>query len=137
MSDHITVDGKKYFEESYLQLAINNTRKAREELEQWKTWGVVEIAVRNPNVASYMDHWEKRATEAEEENNKLRGLLAKGQGDCVYCGLPAEDIAKCKSGFPGCARMDDIVNAPEKENDFGTSYPNYPPHERNKADGPK
>lgn len=47
-----------------------------------------------------------------DENNKLRGLLAKGQGDCEYCQLPAKDIAKCRSGFPGCARMDDIINAP-------------------------
>ena len=46
-----------------------------------------------------------------EENDRLRGLLAKGQGPCVYCNLPAEDIAKCQSGFPGCARMDDIINA--------------------------
>jgi len=37
-----------------------------EELEQWETWGIVEIAVRNPNVAEYMKHWEKRAIEAEE-----------------------------------------------------------------------
>jgi hypothetical protein len=51
------------------------------------------------------------------ENDKLRGLLAKGQGDCVYCGLPAEDIARCAHGFPGCARMDDIVNAHETAKD--------------------
>lgn len=43
------------------------------------------------------------------ENDKLRALLAKGSGDCAYCGLPADDIAKCASGFPGCARMDDIM----------------------------
>lgn len=53
----------------------------------------------------------------ENENNTLRGLLAQGQGDCVYCSLPAADIAKCSSGFPGCARMDDIVNAPETDKD--------------------
>ena len=47
------------------------------------------------------------------ENDKLRGLLAAGQGDCVYCGLPAADIAKCPHGFPGCTRMDDIVNKHE------------------------
>jgi phosphoglycolate phosphatase-like HAD superfamily hydrolase len=35
------------------------------EIEQWKTWGIIEIAVRNPNVASYMEHWEGRATKAE------------------------------------------------------------------------
>lgn len=51
------------------------------------------------------------------ENDILRGLVAKGQGDCVYCGLKAEDMAKCKSGFPGCARMDDIMAAQETEKD--------------------
>ena len=51
------------------------------------------------------------------ENDKLRGLLAQGKGDCVYCGLPAADIFRCPHGFPGCARMDDIVNAPESEKD--------------------
>jgi hypothetical protein len=76
MSDHITVDGKKYFEESYLQLANSNTKRAREEIEQWKTWGIIEIAVRNPNVASYMDHWEGRALRAEEENAELKGIIA-------------------------------------------------------------
>jgi len=45
------------------------------------------------------------------ENDLLRGLLAKGEKDCVYCGLPAADISKCRSGFPGCARMDDIMGA--------------------------
>lgn len=48
---------------------------------------------------------------AQIENDLLRGLLAKGGKDCIYCGLPAADIAKCKSGFPGCARMDDIMAA--------------------------
>lgn len=51
----------------------------------------------------------------ETENDKLRGILAQGQGYYAYCGLPAADIAKYPSGLPGCAqiRMDDIVNAPE------------------------
>jgi hypothetical protein len=59
------------------------------------------------------DDSHKRSAELEVENNKLRGLLAQGKGDCVYCGLPAAEISKCPHGFPGCARMDDIVNAPE------------------------
>jgi hypothetical protein len=58
------------------------------------------------------DH-DKILSRFKEENNKLRGLLAAGKGDCVYCGLPAADIAKCPHGFPGCARMDDIVNKHE------------------------
>jgi len=62
------------------------------------------------------DH-DKILSRFKEENNKLRGLLAAGKGDCVYCGLPAADIAKCPHGFLGCARMDDIVNAPETPKD--------------------
>lgn len=45
------------------------------------------------------------------ENDTLRGLLARGDKDCPYCGLPAADIARCASGFPGCGRMDDITAA--------------------------
>jgi hypothetical protein len=70
----------------YIDIAIEHQKKADEaeakaaQLEElWKTWGVVEIAIRNPNVASYMAEWEKRATEAEEkviqlwkENRQLR-----------------------------------------------------------------
>ena len=67
---------------------------------------------RNGSMMWTSDH-DKILSRFKEENNKLRGLLAKGQGDCVYCGLPAADIAKCPSGFPGCARMDDIVNKEE------------------------
>lgn len=46
------------------------------ENEQWKTWGIIEIAVRNPNVSSYMEHWEGRATKAEAENAALREKVA-------------------------------------------------------------
>jgi hypothetical protein len=49
--------------------------------------------------------------EIRRENDVLRGLLARGDKDCVYCGLPAAEISKCRSGFPGCARMDDMMNA--------------------------
>ena len=62
------------------------------------------------------DH-EKILARFKDENDKLRGLLAQGKGDCVYCGLPAADISKCPHGFPGCSRMDDIVNAPETPKD--------------------
>ena len=81
---------------------------ARQE-EQWKTWGIVEIAVRNPSVSEYMSHWEGRATKAEAENDKLRGLLAKSDLDCVYCGLPKRDMGRCYFGFPGCGRADDLM----------------------------
>ena len=45
---------------------------AREEIAQWQTWGIIEIAVRNPNVSSYMEHWESRALKAESEVARLQ-----------------------------------------------------------------
>ncbi len=48
---------------------------ARQE-EQWKTWGVIEIAVRNPNVQSYMSHWEKRTVGAEAMVESVHRMLA-------------------------------------------------------------
>lgn len=37
----------------------------REELHLMKTAGIIEVAVRNPSVSDYMNHWEKRAETAE------------------------------------------------------------------------
>lgn len=48
-----------------------------------------------------------------EENLRLRAALANSDSPCVYCSLPAADFAKCKSGFPGCARADDMTGCPE------------------------
>jgi len=48
--------------------------------------------------------------ELEDENDKLRFILAKGEGECVYCGLPKKDMARCIYGFPGCGRADDLQN---------------------------
>jgi hypothetical protein len=47
-----------------------------------------------------------------KENDYLRGVVGNGNYACVYCGLSREDMAKCPSGFPGCARADDILCAP-------------------------
>ncbi len=44
------------------------------------------------------------------ENDRLRAMLAKSNADCPYCGLASSDMARCASGFPGCARADDILN---------------------------
>jgi len=48
----------------------------------------------------------------QQENDTLRAIIAKGPMDCVYCGLPATDMSKCASGFPGCARADDMLGDP-------------------------
>lgn len=41
------------------------------------------------------------------ENVILRGLVATIVRPCHYCG--AETMAKCPSGFPGCALADDLL----------------------------
>jgi len=41
------------------------------------TAGVVEIGARNPNVASYCDHWERRAEKAEAALSEREGELAE------------------------------------------------------------
>lgn len=45
----------------------------------------------------------------ERENAAMRQELANSDRPCVYCGLPAEDLAKCAHGFPGCSRADDML----------------------------
>jgi hypothetical protein len=48
--------------------------------------------------------------DTQDENTRLRAVLANGSGDCIYCKLPASDMSRCPDGFPGCARADDAVN---------------------------
>jgi len=41
------------------------------------------------------------------ENSTIKSVLSLVPGKCIYCGL--EDWSKCPSGFPGCARADDML----------------------------
>ena len=52
-----------------------------------------------------------------EENSVLRAKLSHSKDPCMYCGLKKEDMSRCQSGFPGCARGDDMAGCP----DFGAS----------------
>jgi len=45
------------------------------------------------------------------ENEELRGLLADAEIPCIYCKLPKHNIKLCPRGFPGCGRMDDLLNS--------------------------
>jgi hypothetical protein len=51
------------------------------------------------------------ATEAE--NSRIRAALAVSKDPCVYCALPADEMAKCAHGFPACGRADDMLGCPE------------------------
>lgn len=55
-----------------------------------------------------------RVAELEAENGNLRKYLATSKADCPYCGLPAADMSKCASGFPGCGRADDLMFEEQK-----------------------
>ena len=53
---------------------VNDTshhNEMRAELHLLKTSGIIEVAVRNPNVADYMEHWEGRAIKAETHCDEL------------------------------------------------------------------
>lgn len=47
------------------------------------------------------------------ENTRLRAALASSKDPCIYCLLPKEQMAECRSGFPGCSRADDLLGCPE------------------------
>lgn len=53
---------------------------------------------------------EAKAAAYNAENTRLRAV---SKDPCVYCQLPAAEMAKCASGFPGCARADDLMRCPE------------------------
>ena len=72
----------------------------------------------SPNETEAITAWNTRAdatriAELETENTHLRAALATSKSPCAYCQLPADEMAKCRSGFPGCARMDDMLGCPE------------------------
>ena len=56
---------------------------------------------------------EHHLEELNKENTLLRAALARSKDPCVYCQLPADEMAKCRDGFPGCGRMDDLMGCPE------------------------
>lgn len=49
------------------------------------------------------------AAQLRRENDFLRRMVAESDLPCVYCQLPKADMARCASGFPGCARGDDMI----------------------------
>ena len=62
------------------ELAQMAAQKAEAE-HNWRTWGVIEVAIRNPSVAEYMRHWEGRAESAERRVSELEAKLAESSRD--------------------------------------------------------
>lgn len=65
------------------------------ELKQWRTWNIVEIAVRNEQVAQYVTHWENRAEKAEAELAEAKTNADKWFKACLT--LEGE-LAELKAG---------------------------------------
>jgi hypothetical protein len=59
------------------------------------------------------DELKAKVERVTTENTHLRAALATSKDPCIYCQLPAEEMGKCKRGFPGCARADDLSGCPE------------------------
>ena len=57
--------------------------------------------------------YNKTIDDLRAENTRIRAALANSKSPCVYCSLPADEWAKCPSGFPGCDRADDAMGCPE------------------------
>ncbi|WP_197689302.1 hypothetical protein [Bradyrhizobium erythrophlei] len=70
-------------------------------------------ALRSEEEKGYARGLKDARQETEAENVRLRAALARSKDPCVYCSLPAEELFKCNSGFPGCSRADDVMGCPE------------------------
>lgn len=68
-------------------------------------------------------------TQLTAEIARLRAALAHSKDPCAYCSLPAEELAKCERGFPGCGRADDMTGCPE----FGAALALHEHEETQKA----
>ena len=82
--------------------------EARAELTRWATWGTIEVAIRNPNVASYIEHLEKRALSAEAERDQR-------EAECERWAKENADLAKSiASSNPHNDERSAIINRGEK-----------------------
>lgn len=67
--------------------------------ENIQNWGIVEIAVRNMNVASYVEHWESRALAAENSLSTARTALTGAQIDFNFIAGLAQGREEMHSVF--------------------------------------
>ena len=60
---------------SLIEEMADRIEELEAELHTMKTAGVIEVAVRNPNVSEYITHWEGRAEGAEAKLAKVESML--------------------------------------------------------------
>lgn len=83
------------------------------------------LTVRVERAESHIADLERQLAEEKRITNRFRFLLASSSANCPYCDLPADEMAKCPAGFPGCGRADDLMydidEDPQKEKKNETS----------------
>lgn len=79
--DGLNFGGQDTVPAKSMLLATNAFLAADSELDLMKTAGIIEIAVRNPNVADWLKHWEDRATKAEA---RVAEFSARGENQTAY-----------------------------------------------------
>lgn len=88
---------------AWMKRAAEAEAELRAQDDQWKTWGIIEIAVRNPNVSSYMNEWESRTAKAEAELATLRAQQPKPRYTpvevCGFCATRADKIASLEESI--------------------------------------
>ena len=84
--------------------ATREIERLRRELDMLTTGGIIEVAVRNPSVSEYMEHWEGRALKAEASLAAIKTAQVaedeRFEADLLaaYKGMNCESIARVLSG---------------------------------------
>lgn len=96
-----------------LQAALAEARRQRDDLITLDAKVINHLCNERDELKAALANSGLERDDARAENTRLRAALAMSDQPCVYCTLPAEEWAKCCSGFPGCARADDAVGCPQ------------------------
>jgi len=79
LSQFVATPEEGYVEAPYL--VRRDIEKIGKELADFKSWGIIEVAIRNPNVAEYMKHWEGRTEKAETALKTSEEAREKAEGE--------------------------------------------------------
>jgi len=101
---------------AYLRELEAERDQLRAEVERLKEAGRIAVETwqfASKQLAARCDEAEAERDEARKENDFMRLRLAESDKACVYCSLPKAEMGACASGFPGCARADELFQCDE------------------------
>lgn len=82
------------------------------EAAPWVRQEIIAIEASLDGALAEIEALRAEVAKLRSENTTLRALVAAQPTPCVYCGLT--EMSKCASGFPGCARADDLICGEEE-----------------------